>query len=82
MTQAVAHLLEAAEQLSIPEQAELADRLVERLAHDIPPDIGAAQVDEVRRRITQIESGQVALIPGEEAFAQVRQLVASARTSG
>ena len=79
MTQAVAHILEEAEQLSAPERAELADRIVESLAHNIPSDIATAQVAEVRRRIAEVEAGEVALIPGDEALARVRQLVASAR---
>ena len=81
MTQAVAHILEEAEQLSAPERAELADRIVESLAHNIPSDIAAAQVAEVRRRIAEVESGEVSLIPGDEALAHVRQLVASARAA-
>jgi len=32
----------------------------------------------VRRRIAQVEAGEVTLIPGEEALEQVRRLVASA----
>lgn len=79
MTQAVAQLLEEAEQLSVSERAELADRIVESLAHDIPPDVEQAQITEVRRRIAQVEAGEVALIPGEEALAHVRRIVASAR---
>ena len=81
MTQSVAHILEEAEQLSAHERAELADRLMESLAHDIPSDIAAAQIAEVRRRIAQVESGEVALIPGDEALAHVRQLVASAHAA-
>ena len=81
MTQAVAQILEEAEQLSAPERAELADRIVESLAHDIPPDIAQAQITEVRRRIAEVEAGEVALIPGEEALAHVRRLVASARAA-
>ena len=81
MTRAVARILEEAEQLSAPERAELADRIVESLAHDIPSDIAAAQVAEVRRRIAEVESGAVALIPGDEALARVRQIVASARVA-
>ena len=79
MTQAVAHLLEEARQLSSAERAELADRLVESLARDISPDIAQAQITEVRRRIAQVEAGEVALIPGEEALAYVRRLVTSTR---
>ena len=82
MTPAVAHILEEAGQLSAPERAELADRIVESLAHDIPPDIAAAQVAEVRRRIAEVETGEVALIPGDEALARVRQILASARVAG
>lgn len=79
MTQAVAQILAEVEQLSPSERAELADRLVETLAQDIPPEVERAQVEEVRRRIAQVESGKVALIPGEQALEQVRRLVASAR---
>lgn len=79
MTKAVADILEEAEQLSAAERAELADRLVESLAHDMPSDLAQAQIVEVRRRITELESGEVALIPGDEALAHVRRLVASAR---
>lgn len=81
MTQAVAQILEEAEQLSPSERAELADRIVESLAHDISPDIAQAQITEVRRRIAQVEAGDVALIPGDEALAHVRRIVASARAA-
>lgn len=81
MTQAVAHILEEAKQLSPAERAELTDRLVESVAHDIAPDIAQAQVSEVRRRIAQVEAGEVALIPGDEALDHVRRIVASARAA-
>jgi putative addiction module component (TIGR02574 family) len=79
MTQAVAQILAEVEQLSLPERADLADRLVETLAHNIPPEIERAQIEEVRRRVAQVESGEVRLIPGEQALEQVRRIVASAR---
>lgn len=79
MTQAVANILQEVEHLSHPERAELADRLIEALADDIPPEIERAQIDEVRRRIAQVDSGEVALVSGEQALEQVRRLVASAR---
>lgn len=79
MTQAVADILQEVEHLSPPERAELADRLIETLADDIPPEIERAQFDEVRRRIAEVDSGEVALLPGEQALEQVRRLVASAR---
>ena len=79
MTQAVARILHDAEKLSVAEREELADRLVESLARDVPPEIERAQVAEVRRRIAQVDSGEVTLVPGEEALEQVRRFVASAR---
>jgi putative addiction module component (TIGR02574 family) len=82
MTSAVAQILEDVEQLSPPERAELADRLVESLAHDISPELEQAHITEVRRRIAQVEAGEVALVPGEEVLAEVRGLLASARAGG
>jgi putative addiction module component (TIGR02574 family) len=81
MTQAVAQILEEVEQLSASERAELADRIVESLAHETLPDIAAAQISEVRRRIAQVELGEVAIIPGDEALARVREIVASPRAA-
>jgi len=81
MTQAIAHILEEVEQLSSTERAELADCIVGIIAREIPPKIAAAQVTEVRRRIAQVEVGEVALIPGEEALEHVRRIVASARAA-
>jgi putative addiction module component (TIGR02574 family) len=79
MTQAVAQILAEVEQLSPPERAELADRLLETLGNTIPPEIERKQLEEVRRRIAQVESGEVTRIPGEQGLEQVRRLVASAR---
>ena len=79
MTQAVAHILEQAEHLSEVERAELADRLIDTLAHEIPPDIQRAHLDEVRRRIAEIESGEVTCIPGDEVLAKARRMVEAAR---
>lgn len=57
-------------------RAELTERLVASLAEDVSPEITTAQLAEVRRRITQVESGEGALIPGDEALARVRSLLA------
>ena len=83
MTQGVADLLREAEQLSLQEREELADQLVQNLVRTAPNQVERAQIEEVRRRIAHVETGEVAPIPGEEALKQVRRLVASAsaRTS-
>jgi len=64
--------------MALPAEArtELTERLVESLAQDIPPEITTAQLAEVRRRIAQVESGEVELIPGDEDLARVRNLLA------
>lgn len=82
MTQAVAKIIEEMEQLSPSDRAELADCMVETLVRDTAPEIEQAWINEVRRRMSEIESGEVESIPGEQALAQVRRLVASARKSG
>ena len=57
-------------------RTELTERLIESLARDISPEITSAQLGEVRRRIAEVESGKVGLIPGDEALARVRNLLA------
>jgi hypothetical protein len=79
MTQAVEQILNEAEQLSGPEREELADRLVERLIRDIPHAVQRAHLAEVRRRIAQVDSGDVQLVPGPAALEQVRRLLGPSR---
>ena len=57
-------------------RAELTEPLIASLAEDVSPEITNAQLAEVRRRIAQVESGNVALIPGDEALARVRSPLA------
>ena len=60
--------------LALPPETRVAltERLVASLADDVPPEIQRAHIDEVRKRIAQVESGEVDLIPGDEALARVR----------
>jgi putative addiction module component (TIGR02574 family) len=62
--------------LPLDVRAELTERLIASLADDVSPEIIEAQLAEVRRRIAQVESGEVALIPGDEVLARVRRLLA------
>jgi putative addiction module component (TIGR02574 family) len=62
--------------LPLDVRAELTERLIASLAEDISPEITEAQFAEVRRRIAQVESGEAVLVPGDEALARVRNLVA------
>jgi hypothetical protein len=63
--------------LALPSETrvELTERLVASLADDIPAEIQRAHIDEVHKRIAQVESGEVELIPGDEALARVRCLL-------
>ena len=63
--------------LALPSETRVAltERLVASLADDVPAEIQRAHIDEVRKRIAQVESGEVELIPGDEALARVRKLL-------
>ncbi len=75
MTQAVENILTQAERLSPSDQAELADRLIEAIGKNIPPEIQQAQLAETKRRLGEIENGQVMPIPGHQALSQVRKIL-------
>jgi hypothetical protein len=68
-----------AELLALPSasRAILADKLVESLAVDIDPVIQSAWVAEAQRRHDEILDGTVQPIDGDQALAQVRQLLES-----
>jgi hypothetical protein len=63
--------------LALPSETrvELTERLVASLADDVPAEIRRAHIEEVRKRIAQVESGEVELIPGDEALARVRNVL-------
>ena len=79
MTESVSRILDEAGRLSPTEREELVDRLVEELVHDTPPDIQRSHIAEVRRRIAEVESGKVTLVPGTEAMQRVRRLLDASR---
>ncbi|MBE9052529.1 addiction module protein [Nostocales cyanobacterium LEGE 11386] len=63
--------------LSLPSasRAILAEKLVESLEFDTDSVIQSVWVTEAKRRRDEVQHGSVQLIPGEEALAQVRQLI-------
>jgi len=63
--------------LSLPSvsRALLADKLVESLEFDTDSTLQATWVTEAKQRRDEIHNGTVTPIPGEEALAQVRQLL-------
>ena len=67
MTPQVSEVLEKALPLSTQERGLLIDRLIESLDEG-PAEEGveAAWADEIKRRVDDIRSGKVEMIPGEE----------------
>jgi putative addiction module component (TIGR02574 family) len=55
-------------------RAELAERLIGSLAEEISPDIANTHLEEVRRRIAQVQAGEASLVAGDEVLARVRAL--------
>ena len=62
--------------LPVDIRTELTERLIASLAEDTSSEITNAQLAEVRRRIAQVEAGEVALIPGDDVLVRVRKLLA------
>jgi putative addiction module component (TIGR02574 family) len=73
MSDALAELKKKAAQLSDTERAELALSLIESLDGPADPGVAEAWRAEIERRITQIDRGEVQLIPGDEVFARLRR---------
>jgi len=56
-------------------RAELLEQLIRSLTEDVSPEITSAHLAEVRRRIAEVESGEVHLTPGDEVLARARRLL-------
>lgn len=66
MAKSVVDLFREASDLEEDERATLAGLLLESLEGDPDPDVEAAWVAEIERRVHQIDAGEVKLIPWEE----------------
>ncbi len=75
MTKTMEKLASEALSLSAQDRAELAEKMVESLVERPDPEIERAWALEAERRLDEIRSGKVELIPGEEAMAKIRRLV-------
>ncbi len=71
----VSEIVEEARQLPYGERAELIEQLIADTAKDIDPKIEKAWGDTAMRRLEEIESGKVKLIPGEQVMAEIRKIV-------
>ena len=64
-------LFREASQLTERERAELAALLLESLEGEPDEDVEAAWVEEIERRVRQIDSGEVETIPWEQVRAEL-----------
>jgi putative addiction module component (TIGR02574 family) len=68
-------LTQKARALPPEDRARLAEELLASLHENADSEIEAAWDEEIRRRIMEIESGTAKLIPAEEVFAEIRQML-------
>jgi putative addiction module component (TIGR02574 family) len=66
MSKDVTALFRDASELSERDRATLAGLLIESLEADAEPDVEAAWSDEIKRRVADIDAGNVETIPWEE----------------
>jgi putative addiction module component (TIGR02574 family) len=80
MTPKASEVLAKAMQLSPEERGLLIDRLVDSLDQG-PAEAGAEEAwgDEIKRRVDEIRSGKVKLIPGEEVERRIAARMRRAR---
>ncbi len=69
----VEELTARAKALSLEDRARLAEELLDSLQE--APDAEAAWEREIERRVSEIESGTVALAPADDLHAEARRLV-------
>ena len=80
MSEQALAILDAAMKLSVGERSSLASRLLRSLEAEPITESEADALDErwapeIRRRIAEIETGQVQCIPWADVDAEMRQLV-------
>ena len=68
-------LVTEARQLSRNEMSDLVDQLLADSFGRPDPEIDELWRTETQRRLAEIQSGKVALIPGEEVMTEVRKIV-------
>lgn len=66
-------ILQIALSLSADDRAEIAESLIQSLDEGRAVDIEAAWVEEIGRRIEEIDNGNAQLIPWEEVIRSMRE---------
>ena len=72
MTAMTDKVIEEALSLPADTRLNLVEKLITSLNLPIDEDIDRLWAEEAERRISQIEAGEVRLVPGEEVFSKIR----------
>ena len=75
MPRKIRDIVEEARQMPYGDHAELIEQLIADSAKALDPKVEKAWGDEALRRLEEIESGKVKLIPGEEVMARARKII-------
>ena len=75
MPRKISEIVEEASQLPEGERAELIEQLIFANSKNLDPKIEQAWADTALRRLEEIESGKIKLIPGEQVMAEIRKIV-------
>jgi putative addiction module component (TIGR02574 family) len=73
MTDPVAELSQRAKELAPEDRARLAEELLASLEGELEPQVDAAWDAELMKRIAEVDSFAVELLPADEVFARVRR---------
>ena len=73
MTEQAMTVLKAAMDLPPEDREEVAERLLDSVCEDQP--LSAAWAAEIDRRMKEIDEGKAELIPAEQVFAEVREML-------
>jgi putative addiction module component (TIGR02574 family) len=75
MTKDVAELFKRASDLPEKERAALAGLLIESLESEREPGVEAAWLEEIQRRISDLDAGAVKIIPWQKVQAKLLRLL-------
>ena len=79
MTPEVSKLLEQALSLSLDEQEALANSLISNLGESVGGEVRAAWDSEIKRRMDEIRSGKVEMIPEAEVRRRIADRLRNAQ---
>lgn len=74
MSLSVGDLFKQASALNDRDRATLAGLLVESLEHEVDEDVETAWKEEMERRLAEIDTGSIELVPWEEVKARLLRI--------